>query len=153
MMTRNEMVQELEIAAPRPRVFRALTDARELERWWTTTAESQPRPGGSFRYEWTFPDAPERDHVQQGQYVAFQEGEKVSYPWKVGQAATRVDFTLRDSGSGTAVRLEHSGWGEGMDKAYEMHDQGWAFFLGNLKTFLEEGLDRRAETTGMRVVA
>ena len=151
-MKKTEMVQVLEIAAPRQRVFEALTDARELESWWTTEAESQPRSGGSFRYDWTFSDHPERDHVQQGQYTEFKGGERLGYPWKVGPAGTHVNFELQDNGSGTALRLEHRGWSDDMDQAYEMHSQGWAFFLGNLKSYLEEGVDRRAEAMGMRVI-
>jgi hypothetical protein len=38
-----------------------------------------------------------------------------------------------------------------MDEAIERHAQGWGFFLGNLKSFLEEGVDRRAEAMGMSV--
>ena len=150
-MNSREIVQEIAIDAPRQRVFRALTDARELERWWTTRARSEPESGGAFRYAWTFPNAPERDHVQEGEYSTVEASERIAYPWKAGTVPTRVDFTLKDSGGGTTVRLSHSGWLDGMDGAYEAHAQGWGFFLGNLKSFLEAGLDRRAEAMGMKV--
>lgn len=59
-MNESRIDREIAIRAPAARVFRALTEAGELERWWTTRATSEPRPGGRFRYEWTFAGAPER---------------------------------------------------------------------------------------------
>src|SRR5688500_9429827 len=94
----NSIIQNFEIAAPRDKVFRALTESAELERWWTTRAESERKVGGSFRYDWLFPKTPERDHVQQGRYAAFDEGKRVIYPWKAGAVVTEVDFTVEDRG-------------------------------------------------------
>jgi uncharacterized protein YndB with AHSA1/START domain len=53
------------IAASPDTVFRALTDAGELSRWWTTTAESDARTGGAFSYGFEFAD-PSRDHTYTG---------------------------------------------------------------------------------------
>jgi uncharacterized protein YndB with AHSA1/START domain len=36
------------IAAAPDQVFRALTDAGELARWWTSSGESDARTGGAF---------------------------------------------------------------------------------------------------------
>jgi uncharacterized protein YndB with AHSA1/START domain len=150
-MQNREIVQELTIGAPRETVFRALTDARELEKWWTTRAKSHAEEGGSFRYDWTFPDAPERDHVQQGTYSRLESGKRLEYPWMAERVPTEVKFDLSDAGEGTTLRLVHGGWRENMDEAIERHAQGWGFFLGNLKSFLEEGVDRRVEAMGMSV--
>ena len=140
-----ELKQEIQVSAPPRQVFQALTDAREIERWWTTKARSEPRKDGGFRYDWTFPEAPERDHVQEGRYIEFEDGSRVSYPWKVGDRNTEVDFTVDGNGAATRLVMEHRGWAPGMEEAYERHDQGWRFFLGNLKSYLEEKVDRRAE--------
>lgn len=150
-MEKMQMVQEIEIEAPRQRVFQALTDPRELDRWWTSRAESRAESGGSFRYDWIFPNAPERDHLQQGTYTEVKNGSRLAYPWQADGVPTEVDFELTDAGEGTRLRMEHRGWRAGMQEAYERHTQGWGFFLGNLKSFLEEGVDRRAEALGMKV--
>ena len=50
------LVTEIHIAAPPERVFRALTDAQELKRWFTSPEcpvklwEMDARPGGAYRY-------------------------------------------------------------------------------------------------------
>ena len=150
-MTSTGIVQEIVVEAPRQRVFDALTKPSDLERWWTTRAESEPRPGGRFRYEWTFEGAPERDHTQEGAYSTFVQGERVGYPWKVGSSPTQVEFTLEEREGRSSLRLAHDGWAERMDEARGHHEQGWNFFLHNLKTVLEDGVDRRAEALGMRV--
>jgi len=146
-----EIVQETTVGAPRERVFRALTDARELERWFPSRAESDPRPGGGFHYSWEFPDAPEKDHVQKGAYASVEPGRRVAYPWSVGGTPTDVDFTLENDGDGTRVRMVHGGWTPDIEGAREQHVQGWQMFLSNLKTVLEGGSDVRASGAGMRV--
>ena len=133
------------IAAPPATVFRALTDAAELSRWWTTSAESDARTGGAFAYAFEFAD-PSRDHTYVGTYHDVRPGELVSYPWHTSLGETRVDVTLRPAGDGTELTLVHTGWGSGdaADEAVELHEQGWGFFLDNLRSTLERGDDLRA---------
>jgi uncharacterized protein YndB with AHSA1/START domain len=132
------------IATPRDRVFRALTDAGELSRWWTTTAESDARTGGAFAYVFEFEDAT-RDHTYAGDYHEVTPGERVRYPWQAGVGETTVDVQLRSLGEATELTLRHSGWGSGADaeEAVAMHEQGWSFFLDNLVAYLERGEDLR----------
>jgi uncharacterized protein YndB with AHSA1/START domain len=133
------------IAASPDTVFRALTDAGELSRWWTTTAESDARTGGAFSYGFEFAD-PSRDHTYTGTYHEVAPGERVSYPWQAGVGETRVDVEVRPSGDGTELTLRHTGWGSGTDaeEAVAMHEQGWNFFLDNLVAYLDRGEDMRA---------
>jgi uncharacterized protein YndB with AHSA1/START domain len=144
-----------EIAASPEAVFRALTDPDELSRWWTTSAESDARTGGAFEYRFEFPEQPERNHTYSGTYDAVVPNERVAYPWQGRLGDTKVDVMLRPSGDGTVLRLVHSGWGEGGEwpAAVKMHEEGWGFFLGNLKSYLETGEDLRAAALGMRTSA
>jgi uncharacterized protein YndB with AHSA1/START domain len=132
------------LAAPPSKVFQALTDADELSRWWTTTAESDPRSGGAFSYGFEFEDAA-RDHTYTGTYHDVTPGERVSFPWQGGLGETTVDVRLERAGDGTTVTLRHSGWGDGAewDEAVELHEQGWSFFLDNLVAYLDRGEDLR----------
>lgn len=145
----------IEIAAPRERVFRALVDADELVRWFPSGADSDPRTGGVFEYRFGFPAEPERDHRYSGTYHEIRDGERVSYPWAGALGETRVDVTLDAADGVTAVRLVHSGWGEGAEwqESRRMHDEGWAFFLANLKSYLELGEDGRPAALGMQTAA
>ena len=40
------------------------------------------------------------------------------------------------------------GWEAGMDEAVQMHTEIWAGYMSNLKLYLEEGGDMRAEMMG-----
>jgi uncharacterized protein YndB with AHSA1/START domain len=145
---------ERTVTAPPDRIFRALTDADELSRWWTTSAESDARTGGSYAYRFEFEDA-SRNHTYTGEYLHVVPDESVRYPWQTGLGPTEVAVGLEPEADGTRVRLVHSGWGEGgdWDEAVAMYDQGWSFFLDNLKAYLERGEDARAEAMGMKTPA
>jgi uncharacterized protein YndB with AHSA1/START domain len=132
------------IDAPPSAVFRALTDREELARWWTTGGESEARTGGAFSYRFEFDD-PSRNHTYEGDYHDVTPDERVSYPWHTSVGETTVDVRLRPADGGTELRLVHTGWGDdpGATEAIAMHEQGWSFFLDNLKSYLEGGGDLR----------
>jgi uncharacterized protein YndB with AHSA1/START domain len=136
-------------------VFLALTDADELSSWWTTRAESDPRQGGTFSYTWEFERDAERNHTREDTYSEVSPNKRVSYDWPMPRGNTVVDFRLEPRGEGTELRLIHSGWGEDPQwkSAYDMHVSGWEFFLGNLKSYLERGEDRRASAMGLKTPA
>jgi uncharacterized protein YndB with AHSA1/START domain len=57
-MKNDEVVAEIEINAPRERVFRALVDSKELPQWWGAEPSVEmkvydfdARVGGRWRYE------------------------------------------------------------------------------------------------------
>ena len=147
--------QSVLVNADAPTVFRALTDAKELVKRWPTSATSDPRPGGRFRYEWKFEKNPERDHAEEGTYLDVVPDRLVRYPWAVhGHAGeTIVTFALAAQGRATRVSLTHTGWSDDkkFDESLEHHVQGWAGFLSNLKVVLEGGRDMRRDTMGLAV--
>jgi uncharacterized protein YndB with AHSA1/START domain len=151
-MSQRTIEQTIQIEAPPPMVFRALTDADDLSRWWTTRAESDPRTGGAFSYTWEFEEQPERNHTREDVYAEVTPDEHIRYDWPMPLGNTVVDFRLEPSDDGTKLVLEHEGWGSDpeWDQAHEMHAGGWQFFLGNLKSYLERGEDRRASEMGMK---
>lgn len=154
-MSSRTIEQTIEIDAPPETVFRALTDAGELSRWWTTRAESDPRTGGSFAYTWEFEEQTERNHTRAGTYERVVPGEHVRYDWPMPLGPTVTDFRLSPHGDGTRLTLSHEGWGESdeWNESYDMHVSGWQFFLANLKGYVEDGEDRRASDMGMKTPA
>jgi uncharacterized protein YndB with AHSA1/START domain len=145
----SDLQQSYDIAAPRADVFRALTEPAVLDTWWTTSSQSDARAGGAFQYRWEFEDA-SRNHVQSGAYHEVEEGRRISYPWAAG-GETTVTFRLEDADGGTRLTLEHTGFPD--DAGRDHHDQGWAGFLGNLRSVLEGGSDQRAAMMGLKVRA
>jgi uncharacterized protein YndB with AHSA1/START domain len=137
-----------QIGAAPERVFRALTDADELARWFPSSAESDPRTGGDYVLRFDFDDE-SRNHTYAGQYDEVTR-ERVRYPWNGVFGDTTVEFTLRPSDGGTEVGLVHSGWTDQAAESRDLHDQGWRFFLDNLERYLTGGGDQRGGPFGMR---
>jgi uncharacterized protein YndB with AHSA1/START domain len=142
------------IDASPEQVFRVLTEADELARWFPSSAESDARTGGAYTYRFEFDDE-SRNHTYSGEYLEVEPGRKVRYPWQTGLGRTEVEFALEAADGGTRVRLVHSGWGEGdgWDESVEMHRQGWGVFLENLKAYVEGGDDLRPGAMGLKTPA
>jgi uncharacterized protein YndB with AHSA1/START domain len=131
----------LTIDRSRDAVFRALTDADELKRWWITDGVSEPRSGGRFRFEWKMAD-PANDHVQEGTYAELVDGARIAFPWSAPGGDSRVTLSLSESEGGTQVSLVHDGIAA--DDQFGRYEQGWTGFLANLKSVLEGGPDNRS---------
>lgn len=138
-----------QIDAPPERVFRALTEANELARWFASSAESDPRTGGEYVLRFEFEDE-SRNHTYAGRYEDVTPNERVRYPWNGRFGETTVEFALRPSGSGTELILVHSGWSEEAAESRQLHEQGWGFFLDNLERYLTRGEDQRGAVMQMR---
>ena len=134
------------IRAPRADVFRALTDATALGCWMATRAESDPRPGGRFRYVFEFDD-PAQNNVQEGRYVAVERPQRLVLPWTFpfSDQETTVEYTLSGDADETELAFRHSGFGTGepWDGARERFAGGWRLFLQSLKAHVEDGADAR----------
>jgi uncharacterized protein YndB with AHSA1/START domain len=136
----------IRISAPRGDVFRALTESERLERWMASSAESEPRTGGRFRYSFEFDDA-SQNNAQEGDYLEVVPDQRVALPWvfPFSPKQTRVEYTLDDNGGETEVTFRHTGFdtGEPWDQARERFTGGWRMFLEGLKTYVEQGIDAR----------
>lgn len=142
--------QTVVIKKPQADVFKALTDANELMRWFPTRVESDPRVGGKYKFEWEFANADENGS-QEGEYVELAADNMLSYTWKADDVPTLVSFNLSESNGETTVVLEHASLQDGanLDKLRNDHADQWGFFLMNLKGYLEAGMDMRREKLKM----
>jgi len=147
MSNKNGFVkQTVVIKSPQEVVFRALTNADELIRWFPTRVESDPRPGGKFKFAWEFANASENGS-QAGEYVEVVPNSMLSYTWQADTIPTLVSIQLSEANGETTLDLDHASLQEGADgdKLHEMHANQWGFFLMNLKGYLEAGMDMRKE--------
>jgi len=147
MSNKNSFVkQTVAIKSPQAVVFKALTNADELTRWFPTRVESDPRPGGKFKFAWEFSDA-SQNGSQEGEYVEVVPNSMLSYTWQAETIPTLVSIQLSESNGETTLDLDHASLQEGADgnKLHEMHANQWGFFLMNLKGYLEAGMDMRKE--------
>jgi uncharacterized protein YndB with AHSA1/START domain len=138
--------KELFINATPERVFQALTQKEDLERWFVQKAEVDLRPGGAIRLEWA-PDA-----VEIGKILVFEPPHRLSYTWEALEPSpTTITFELTAENDGTRLHLIHTGIGEGedWDNYYTSINSGWSFVhLNNLTAWLETGICETPGPTG-----
>lgn len=142
------LTQKIRIKASPERLFKALTDAQELMKWFPDRAATEPRVGGALRYEF------EAGTVCNGTYLEIVPNQLVSYSWcqplECGAQGDRlsnltVTFRLEPHGEYTDVVLEETGYIDDPEHT-ELHGKrtgGWSFFFDNLQAYLERGEDNR----------
>jgi len=138
------IVGEVEIAAPPERVYAALTNPAELAAWWggegsyrTYDWASDLRVGGKRNCK-----AENKMNGQvstvKGEYLEIEPPRVLAFTWepsweKVHPTVVRIELAAIPDG--TRVLLTHSGWGEATE-ARSSHEQGWPRVLGWLAAFL-----------------
>ena len=95
-----EVVFERHFAAPRERVWRALTDPEELA-GWLAAAEIDLRVGGSIVLK--FDDGDDR-----GTITELRDPELIAYTWNEGATDSLVRFELELEDGGTRLILRHT---------------------------------------------
>jgi uncharacterized protein YndB with AHSA1/START domain len=145
------IISEVQINAPAERVFQALTDPRQLLRWWTSEEcpteyfEIEARPGG----KWRFGSKPSK-LVVNGVSQFFCEGEVVecdpprllTYTWIANwhddkSRRTLVRWDLTPVKGGTHVKVTHSGLSQEA-VARKDYSGGWPGVVQALKQFVEK---------------
>lgn len=132
----------IEIDAPPERVWRALTEARELERWFPLEARVEPGEGGSIFLSW------KNEFAAESEILAWDPPRHLRTAWGFSEeeAAQVTDYELEARGGRTFLRVVTSGFpaDSSWDDWVEGTRRGWAFELRSLKTYLERnaGLDR-----------
>lgn len=127
-------------------VWRALTDAEELVRWFPLAAKVEPGVGGTMSLSWG---------GQAGETVAIEVWEPNRRLRTVnrrvlaggGMVEIAVDYLIQGQGGQTTLRVVHSGFGAGAewDQEYDGTVRGWRYELRGLRHYLSRhrGVDRR----------
>jgi uncharacterized protein YndB with AHSA1/START domain len=122
-------------------VYVALTDPKELSRWFTSEASIDLRPGGSYR--WVFgagTGAAGADPlVASGEFVVISPQEFLRLSTSVEGTETILEFRLDPWRDGTILTVSHSGFPgeESWDDAFRSVDQGWQSEIQVLKLYME----------------
>lgn len=136
-MTKSRSLENsIALHAPVPAVWRALTEAEGLKRWFGLDARVEPGVGGSI-------------------WISFGAGSdgasaitiwepnrhlRTEMPGPPGSEPFAVDYILETRGDTTVLRLVTSGFGAGSDwdEMYDGMDAGWSYFLVTLQLALEQ---------------
>lgn len=141
----NVVTSELFIAAPRERVFEALTDPKQAVQWWgksdryrfsefnldarvggTWSSSGSSQNMGSFKIE--------------GEILELDPPRRLAYTWLSSWMPknTKVVWELENQNGGTLVKLTHTGFAGDAEQA-KNHSNGWNSVLGWLQAYVEKG--------------
>jgi uncharacterized protein YndB with AHSA1/START domain len=161
----------LRIKAKPDQIYRALTSATELCRWWLQGAETDARNVGRFRMIWPnvkrpeTVDGPKRAFPphgaalgdSEGYFVDLEPGRKVAWMWKLPRRAqfpALSSFFIQPVRAGSEVTLLHAGFSSKpvADKAFEGCAAGWEDCLAKLKVYLETGRTCKAQALSFKAM-
>lgn len=141
----DEIVNEIEIAAPPQRVFQAIVDPSQVLRWWGQTGiyrcmefQSDLRPGGKWRSAGVSGGG--RAFEASGEYLEVDPPHLMVQSWMAswtGDVKTMVRWELESTKQGTLVRIRHSGLAGHPELAGSY--SGWPRLLGWLQALVERG--------------
>lgn len=130
------------VAAEPKAVYYAFTNQAMLNQWLCNDARINASPDGRLYLYWN------QGHHVVGEFTEVEEDKSLAFNWwgKGEPAASHVTVTLAADGhNSTQVHITHDGLGT--DKTWQNSldelTQGWQNSLANLKSVLEQGLDKR----------
>lgn len=139
------IVSEVQIAAPRERVFQALVDPKQVVKWWGQKGiyeckefQADVRVGGKWRSS-GFDGQGDKFEVA-GEYLEVDPPRLLATTWVAswtGEVRTTLRWELEARGAGTLVRVVHSGFAGHPELAQSY--RGWPRMLGWLQALLEQG--------------
>lgn len=144
------IISEIEIAAPPERVFQALTDPKQLLRWWSDEAcraelwEFDARRGGRWRFKTAHSGKAINgvtDFEASGEILEFDPPRLLTYTWIANwheqpSRRTVVRWELTSTKRGTLVKVTHSGLAQEA-VARKDYSGGWPGVVELLKKFVE----------------
>jgi uncharacterized protein YndB with AHSA1/START domain len=145
-MTQTDRIEKsVVLRAPRSRVWRAISDAKEFGEWFRAKLEGPFVEGATTRGRITYPGYEhltmqvQVERIQPEQYLAFRW-----HPYAVDPSAdysseptTLVEFRLEDAAGGTRLTIVESGFDRiplhRRAEAFRMNEQGWAEQTRNIE--------------------
>jgi uncharacterized protein YndB with AHSA1/START domain len=136
--------KEIVVRAPRSRVWRALTDAREFGQWFRAEMEDEFAVGAPARGRITYPGY---EHLTLEVHVERLEPERLFafrwHPYAVepkqdysNEPTTLVVFELEEVPEGTRIRVTESGFDQiplaRRAEAFRRNSEGWAEQVRNI---------------------
>lgn len=138
-------------------VWKLLTDASEITRWFSTEAEVEPGEGGSIYMAWNEDfkgkstieiwDPP--NHLRQLDRREAWQASSEDAPGGTNVPTAlplTVDYYLSSEKGKTVLRLVHSGFGMGSewDEEFDSIKRGWGTMLLNLSNYAEKHIGKPA---------
>lgn len=155
----NRIERTIVLRAPRPRVWRALTEAQEFGTWFGVKVEGTFKPGARMRGAITHKGY---EHVIWDITIETMEPERL-FSWRWHPAAvepgvdysaeptTLVVFELEEVANGTRLTVTESGFDDvplaRRAQAYRMNSEGWAWQLQSIESHVAAGAGNARSTS------
>lgn len=144
-------------------VYRSLTSARELTRWWLLGAETDARNAGRVRMVWPRVRRGDGSRCEglgerEGVFVDLEPGKKVAWMFKPARGDRRapplVSVFIDPRRGGCEVTLLHGGFksAPSYDELYHGYSRAWEDGLAKLKLYLESGRTCKMECVDLEAV-
>lgn len=142
----NDVVtSEIFIAAPRERIFQALTDPQQVVQWWGQDGlykmnqfQMDLRPGG----KWSTAGLSCKMGATElrGEVLEVDPPSRLSYTWSSTwmPKVTKVLWELDVKDGGTLVKVTHSGFAGDAVQAQD-HSNGWSRVMVWIQSYIERG--------------
>jgi uncharacterized protein YndB with AHSA1/START domain len=134
-------------AAPAGLIFRAFTEPELLEQWFCPSPEiavrieqCEPRPGGTYRFLYYFPDG--AVVAVTGEYQSVTPARQLIFTWTweppdpSAGVITLVTIDLADRDGGTEVSVRHEQFPTPAMRS--RHEAGWTSTLARLEALCEK---------------
>ena len=124
------VVIERKLSHPLGKVWRALTQGALMEDWLMKN-DFQAVVGHRFKFR-SEPHPP-WDGIIDGEVLAVEPNERLSYSWSTLGLESVVTFTLTPVEGGVLLRMEQSGFRPDQEQNYRGATYGWKNFLDRLE--------------------
>ncbi|MFA5835167.1 MAG: SRPBCC domain-containing protein [Bacteroidota bacterium] len=142
-MNNEPFIIERTYNAPAEKVWKAITDKREMKQWYFDLVEFKAEVG--FEFHFTGGPSPERQYVHLCKITEVIPGKKLTHTWRYDgyKGNSLVTFELFAEGSKTRLKLTHAGLetfpNENPDFAKHNFAEGWTDIIGrSLKEYVEK---------------
>ena len=132
----SQFTQRVAVAAPVDKVYNMWTDPKQLRSWFVADARMDLKKGGEYEWTW-FGGGKEK-----GKILGSKKPSMLAFTF----ANSKCEVVVKKDKSGSLVILKQYDIPTGEDEKVNIHlncSCGWTFYLTNLKTFLEFGIDLR----------
>jgi uncharacterized protein YndB with AHSA1/START domain len=130
-----EIKQLFHIAAPRNKVYEALTTTSGLAAWWTVQTSGESVPGGTLEFRFG------AQFFNKMKVLEMKPNETLV--WECVQGApdwigTKITLSLDENEGKTRVRFSHVGFKEAND-FYAQCNFSWGRYMESLRNYCEKG--------------
>jgi len=143
-MSTDRIEKRVVLRAPRSRVWRAISDAKEFGTWFRITLDGAFAAGKTVRgSHGQFKVELQVERIEPERYFSYRWHPYPKDPAQnyAGEPMTLVEFTLEDAeGGGTALTIVESGFDQiplaRRAEAFRMNTEGWGGQIKNLERYV-----------------